>query len=176
MFIKFPVDRYFKHILYALASAPFYTLNVRLPTVNDPVPDFIRNNPKLFPFFEGALGAIDGTHINCAPSAAERHAARDRKGGITQNTLAACTWLMRFVYVVSGWEGACADAEMLEVSRYIDFPVPAGKYYLGDAGFGACNALLVPFRGVRYHLQEWGRAGVRYVAVFFNFNIETNLM
>ena len=41
--------------------------------------------------------------------------------------------------------------------------VPEGKYYLADAGFGACDQLLLPYRGVRYHLAEWGRANVRYV-------------
>ena len=43
------------------------------------------------------------------------------------------------------------------------FSVPAGFYYLADAGFPHCPELIIPFRGVRYHLQEWGAAGVRYV-------------
>jgi hypothetical protein len=41
--------------------------------------------------------------------------------------------------------------------------VPEGFYYLADAGYPHCKELLVPFRGIRYHLQEWGAAGVRYV-------------
>jgi len=32
-----------------------------------------------------------------------------------------------------------------------------GKYYLVDAGYGAKPGFLPPFRGVRYHLKEWGR-------------------
>ena len=43
------------------------------------------------------------------------------------------------------------------------FSAPAGFYYLADSGFSHCPELLIPFRGVRYHLQEWGAAGVRYV-------------
>jgi hypothetical protein len=35
---------------------------------------------------------------------------------------------------------------------------------LADAGFGACDALLVPYRKVCYHLAEWGRAGVRWAS------------
>jgi hypothetical protein len=48
-------------------------------------------------------------------------------------------------------------------SRLMDFLIPAGKYYLADAGFALCDTLLVPYRGVWYHLAEWGRAAVRYV-------------
>lgn len=48
-------------------------------------------------------------------------------------------------------------------SRLMDFLIPEGKFYLADAGFASCDTLLVPYRGVRYHLAEWGRAAVRYV-------------
>ncbi|KAF8157905.1 hypothetical protein B0H34DRAFT_636408, partial [Crassisporium funariophilum] len=66
-------------ILFALSSPPFYTTYVHLPTVDDAVPSEILSNPKFFPFFKGAIGAMDGTHINCCPAAAARHLARDRK-------------------------------------------------------------------------------------------------
>jgi len=39
----------------------------------------------------------------------------------------------------------------------VNLTIPEGQYYLADAGFGVCDALLVPYRGVRYHLAEWGR-------------------
>lgn len=109
------------------------------------------------------LGALDGTHINCFTSSADRHAARDRKGGVSQNCLAVCTFGFRFLYFISGFDGSAADATMFMHSRLMDFFIPAGKYYLADAGFAMCDTLLVPFRGVRYHLAEWGRAAVRYV-------------
>jgi hypothetical protein len=48
-------------------------------------------------------------------------------------------------------------------SRLMDFLIPAGRYYLADAGFALCNTLLVPYQGVWYHLAEWGWAAVRYV-------------
>lgn len=63
--------------------------------------------------------------------------------------------------MLSGWDGSAADAAVYENARQTDLTVLAGKYYLADAGFGACDALLVPYRKVRYHLAEWGRAGVR---------------
>jgi len=36
-----------------------------------------------------------------------------------------------------------------------DFHIPEGRYYLADAGFASSDALLVPYRNVRYHLSEW---------------------
>lgn len=42
------------------------------------------------------------------------------------------------------------------------FKVPAGKYYLADAGFSNCDDLLVPYQNVWYHLREWGIANERY--------------
>ncbi|KDR64865.1 hypothetical protein GALMADRAFT_82584 [Galerina marginata CBS 339.88] len=92
-------------VLYALSSPPFYTTYVRLPTVHDPVPFEITTNPKFFPFFEDALGAMDGTHINCCPPSDEQHLARDRKGAVSQNTLACCSFNMRFQYILSGMDG-----------------------------------------------------------------------
>lgn len=150
-------------ILFALSSPPFYTTYVHLPTVDDAVPSQILSNPKFFPFFEGAIGAMDGTHINFCPTADARHLARDRKGGVSQNTLACCSFDMRFQYILSGMDGCTADASMYNDARLTDLKIPEGKYYLADAGFGICDSLLVPYRGVRYHLAEWGRASVRYV-------------
>ncbi|KAF7372250.1 putative nuclease HARBI1 [Mycena venus] len=77
------------------------------------------------------------------------------------NCLACCSQDMLFQYVLSGWEGSVADAALYLDARLNDLTVPAGKYYLADAGFGSCDATLVPYRGFRYHLAEQGRASVR---------------
>jgi hypothetical protein len=150
-------------MLEIFSSMPFYTEHVHLPNATDPIPPEIQNNPKHYPFFCDTIGAIDGTHIVCSPSARERAAARDRKGLLTQNCLIACSFDLLFMYVLSGWEGSAADALIFHNARQTDFPIPNGKYYLADAGFPHCPELLVPYRGVRYHLAEWGRAAVRYV-------------
>lgn len=81
-----------------------------MPTASDLVPPEIFHNPKRYPFFKDALGALDGTHINCSPSAQEREAARNRKGLLTQNCLVACSFDLLFLYVLSGWEGSASDA------------------------------------------------------------------
>lgn len=101
---------------------------------------------------------MDGTHIHCNPSAEDQHAARNCKGGVSQNCLACVSFSMRFLYFLSGWEGFAADATMYATSRLVDLTIPEGKYYLVDAGFGICNALLVPYHGICYHLLEWGWA------------------
>ena len=68
---------------------------------------------------------------------------------------------MVFRYIFSGWEGSAADSTMFQDARVTDFPVPKDKFYLADAGFPTCDSLLIPYRGVRYHLAEWGRADLR---------------
>lgn len=70
---------------------------------------------------------------------------------------------MLFTYILSGWEGSATDARVWADALMKGFSVPGGFYYLADAGYPHCEQLLVPFRSVRYHLQEWGAAGVRYV-------------
>jgi hypothetical protein len=72
---------------------------------------------------------------------------------------------MHFTYMLSGFQGSAADARVYHVARMTDFTIPPGKLYLADAGFAACDELLVPYRGVRYHLAEWGRANLLYVAL-----------
>jgi hypothetical protein len=64
--------------------------------------------------------------------------------------------------VLSGWDGLVADAAVYENACQTDLTVLAGKYDLADAGFGTCDALLVPYWKVHYHLAEWGHAGVRW--------------
>ncbi|KAH7917036.1 hypothetical protein BV22DRAFT_978959, partial [Leucogyrophana mollusca] len=71
--------RYFRRMLNAFSSPPIYTRFVRLPDITDAVPPEIRDNPKYFPFFSDAIGAIDGTHITSSPAAADRDASRNRK-------------------------------------------------------------------------------------------------
>ena len=143
------------------SSPPFYNDYVQLPCTGAPILPEIQNNTKFYPFFKDVLGVIDGTHINCCPSAADQHAARDRNGGVTQNCLAICGFDMVFYYVFSGWEGSASDATMFYDAHVTDLLVPPGQYYLADAGFPACSLLVVLFRGRHYHLQEWGCAGLQ---------------
>ncbi|KAG5764097.1 hypothetical protein H9Q72_007804 [Fusarium xylarioides] len=33
--------------------------------------------------------------------------------------------------------------------------IPMNRFYVGDAGFGSRQGLIVPYAGVRYHLDDW---------------------
>jgi hypothetical protein len=153
--------RHYKNVLNVVTSFPFYDTYVSLPDQNTPVPDFIRNNPKFFPYFEAVLGALDGTHLRCCPSAHQQGLQRDRKGQISMNCLAVCGWDFLFYHIIPGWDGSTSDSEMFIEARKATFAIPPGRCYLADAGFGICETLLVPYRGERYHLAEWGRADIR---------------
>ncbi|KAJ7314663.1 hypothetical protein DFH08DRAFT_623571, partial [Mycena albidolilacea] len=73
------ISHHFRKILDILSSPEFYTKYVCLPAADDPPPEEIRQNPKWWPHFRNVLGALDGTHINCSPSAEELHTAHNRK-------------------------------------------------------------------------------------------------
>ncbi len=159
IFMLFPsLSRYFKIMLNALS--PFYDSQVQLPTTSDPIPPEIHDNPKCYPFFKNALGALDGTHINCSSSQQERQATHNWKGLLTQNCLIAYSFDLCSLYVLSGWEGSAADSLVFHNGRFTSFPIPERKYYLADAGFPSCDQLLVPYQSVRYHLAEWGWANI----------------
>jgi hypothetical protein len=146
-------------MLVVFASPPFYSKYVHLP--DESVPQKIQQNPKFWPFFKDAIGALDGSHIHATAPAFERSGYRDRKGHISQNCLFACDFDMNFTYALTGWEGSATDARVYQDACANDFHIPEGKYFLADAGYPLRCGLLTPYRGVRYHLAEWGRASVR---------------
>ncbi|PPD70662.1 hypothetical protein GOBAR_DD32456 [Gossypium barbadense] len=108
-------------------------------------------------WFKNCLGALDGTHIKIRVPTVDKPRYRTRKGDIATNMLGVCTPEMQFVYVLPGWEGSVADGRVLRdaISRRHGLKVPHGCYYLVDAGYTNCEGFLAPFRGQRYHLNEW---------------------
>ncbi|KAL6555508.1 hypothetical protein OROHE_007180 [Orobanche hederae] len=70
---------------------------------------------------------------------------------------------MNFVHVLAGWEGSAADSRVLRdaMSREPGLQVPTGCFYLGDGGYENCEGFLTPYRGIRYHLSEWGEGDAR---------------
>ncbi|KJA21135.1 hypothetical protein HYPSUDRAFT_120827, partial [Hypholoma sublateritium FD-334 SS-4] len=73
------ISKYFQKVLQVVSSGQFYNTFVKLPDLQTPLSKYISGNPKLYPFLQHVLGALDGTHIHCFASAADRHASRDRK-------------------------------------------------------------------------------------------------
>jgi hypothetical protein len=140
----------------------FYQKYVKLLPV-DEIPFGIRDNPKFFPYFEFCRGSIDGSHFDSWVASEATVRSRNRKGFVSQNVLAVCDWLLRFLYMLPGWEGSAADSRVFEYARRHDLRLPRGYYFLADAGFPLCSMLMTPYRGVRYHLKEWAQGSQKYV-------------
>jgi hypothetical protein len=69
----------------------------------------------------------------------------------------ACNFDLNFTFISSGWEGSATDARVLRSALLKGFQVPEGKFYLVDGGYANTPSFLAPYRGVRYHLKEFGR-------------------
>lgn len=146
---------------FVFASPPFFTKFVKQPTLDDPPSAYLHQNPVFWPYFKKALGAIDGSHLHVTAPSYLHNAYRNRKGFLSQNCLFTCSFDFLFTYALTGWEGSAADARIYDDAISSDLIIPDGYYLLADAGFPSCDKLLVPYRGVRYHLAEWGRADTR---------------
>src|SRR5882724_4625328 len=107
--------RCFNQILDAVTSPAFYKTYVKLPNQSTPLAPYIADNPKLFPFFKGALGALNGTHISACPHSSDSSHYHNHKAGVSQNVLAASTFDMKFCYIFSGWEGSASDGVFHDV-------------------------------------------------------------
>ena len=55
---------------------------------------------------------------------------RGRKGYTTQNVLAACSFDLKFTYVLPGWEGTTSDSRIIKSSLTINdnLKIPQGKF------------------------------------------------
>jgi hypothetical protein len=92
--------RYLRKMLDIFASHPFYTTHTHLSITNAPVSSVIHNNPKCWPYFHNAIGAIDGSHI---PSSASHHLYYcNGKDFVSQNCLFVCNFDLKFTYRMRG--------------------------------------------------------------------------
>lgn len=156
--------RYFYIVLNAIIHEDFYTTFVCLPGPHEPISQRIAQNTKFAEYFPDCLGAMDGSHIYARVSPLEHTRYRNRKANITQNVLVVCSFDELFTYIMSGWEGSAGDGLLYNAARRSTLAIPPNKYVLADAAFPSSPHVLVPYRGVRYHLQEWGRANLRCVS------------
>ncbi|GKA12694.1 ALP1-like protein [Tanacetum coccineum] len=117
--------------------------------------------------FKGCLGALDGTSIRVTLPSDQKPRYRTRKSNIATNVLGVCCPNMQFIYVLPGWEGSAHDGRVLRdsISREDGLKIPQGCYYLVDAGY---SGFLAPFRGERYHLNEFYGQQPRSAEEYFN--------
>ncbi|KAF4137923.1 DDE superfamily endonuclease [Phytophthora infestans] len=118
----------------------------------------LQNEPKYAGQFGQCRLAFDGTHIPAYVPSEKAKLFRDRTGKLSQNVFAACTFDMQFVYVLSG---SAEDSTMLVDARRKGIKTPPGLFDLGDAEYGLTTEVMTPYRGVRYHLKEWGQTEER---------------
>ncbi|KAF7840320.1 putative nuclease HARBI1 isoform X1 [Senna tora] len=78
------------------------------------IPLEILGNNKFYPYFKDCVGAIDGTHVRVKVSSKDAPKYRGRKDFPTQNVLVACSFDLRFTYVLCGWEGTASDSRVLK--------------------------------------------------------------
>ncbi|KAJ9538565.1 hypothetical protein OSB04_031298 [Centaurea solstitialis] len=130
-------------------------LHNRLLKKPEAVPD--NSTDQKWKWFKNCLGALDGTYIKCLVPVEENPRYRTRKNDIATNVLGVCSQDMQFIYVLTGWEGSAADGRVLRdaLLRPYGLKVPRPGYYLVDAGYTNGEGFLAPYRGQRYHLNEW---------------------
>jgi hypothetical protein len=150
------ISRAFHAVLDVLQS--LHDEVVLMPNAFDPVPPEIAGRGDVAKYFKDCIGAIDGTHIPASLPTGAQTAWRNRKGYLSQNVFAACSFDLRFQFVHAGWEGSAHDALVLRHALSTGrFKPPPGRYFLADSGFYNADFMIVPYTGVRYHLNEWAQ-------------------
>lgn len=151
-------------MLDALFDPTFYSRYVKQPTPATIDRDLNQYQEEAYwPLTERCIGAVDGTHIKVIVRTQDQPRYRNRKGDISTNVLGCVDFAGHFTYVLAGWEGSLHDARVYNKAKEEDLAIPDGYWYLADAGYPSRSDLVIPFRGVRYHLQEWSCSGLRYV-------------
>lgn len=149
------ISRHFNNVLKAVKSLSREFLE--LPPLDTPLE--ILGNKRFYPHFKDCIGVIDGMHIPAHVPAKDQSRFRNRKGHLSQNILAACTFDLQFIFIYPGWEGSAVDSRVLQAvlnDPDQNFPcIPQGKYYLVDMGYSNMEGFIAPFRGVRYPLHDY---------------------
>ncbi|XP_030942164.1 glycine cleavage system H protein 2, mitochondrial-like isoform X5 [Quercus lobata] len=76
------------------------------------------------------IGALDRTHIRVKVSNEDVPRYRGRKGYTTQNVLAACSFDLKFTYVLPGWEETASNSRIIKntLTRNDNLKIPQGKF------------------------------------------------
>ena len=73
--------------------------------------------PRFWPYFKDAIGAIDGTHVPVIVAEKDKIKYTNRKGYTSQNVLAICDFDLRFTFAVPGWPGSAHDTRVWTDAR-----------------------------------------------------------
>lgn len=154
------ISRHFSNVMKALC---IFSKEVITPPDFQNVHPYIRSNEKYFPWFENCVGAIHGTHVSAWVPLDKQIPYRGRKSDTTQNVMAACDFNMCFTFILAGWEGSAHDVTIFGeaiTNSSLQFPhPPEGKYYLVDSVYPNMPGFLAPYKGKRYHLNDYKGGG-----------------
>ncbi|KAL9374946.1 hypothetical protein Peur_031825 [Populus x canadensis] len=147
------ISRHFNNVLNAIMAI---SLDFFQPPGSD-IPSEILEDPRFYPYFKDCVGAVDRMHIPVMVGIDEQGPFRNKNGQLSQNVLVACSFDLRFHYVLAGWEGSASDLRVLNsaLTRRNKFQVPEGKYYLVDSKYANMPGFIAPYNGVLCHLNEF---------------------
>ncbi|KAJ6418619.1 hypothetical protein OIU84_001897 [Salix udensis] len=122
------ISRHFNNVLNAIMA-------ISLEFFQPPGPDIppeILEDPRFYPYFKDCVGAVDRIHIPVMVGIDEQGPFRNKNGLLSQSVLAACSFDLRFHYVLAGWEGSASDLRVLNsaLTRRNNLQVPEGILFL----------------------------------------------
>lgn len=150
------ISRHFNNVLSAIMAV---SLDFFEPP-NSEVSQEIREDPRFFPYFlvmlilinfnfvwflflkfiglyftifnKNCVGAVDGIHFPVTVGVDEQGPFRNMNGFLSQNVLVACSFDMKFHYVLAGWEGSAPDMRVLNsaLTRRNKLDVPDGMFMI----------------------------------------------
>ncbi|XP_021678951.1 uncharacterized protein LOC110663830 isoform X2 [Hevea brasiliensis] len=147
------ISRHFNNVLNAILAI---SLDFFQPPGSD-VPPEILGDPRFYPYFKDCVGAVDGIHIPVMVGVDEQGPFRNKSGLLSQNVLAACSFDLKFHYVLAGWEGSASDLRVLNsaLTRRNKLQVPEGKYYIVDSKYANMPGFIAPYNGIPHHSNEY---------------------
>nr|KAJ0203101.1 hypothetical protein LSAT_V11C500239260 [Lactuca sativa] len=117
----------------------------------DVVPKEIQEKKRFYPYFKNGVWEINGTHVRVKVPNKDVARYRGHKGYPTINVLVACSFDLKFTYVLTMWEGTASDSRIVKdaLKRDDKLLIPRSRYCLVDAGLPHTIELMTPYRGVR---------------------------
>jgi len=113
-------------------------------------------NESKYHCFGQVRGAGDGIYIATIPYAIDKPRMMNRKGYASQNVFALADFDLYYLFVQPGGDGCANDAQILNhILDHRLFSLGENDRILLDAIYALRPNMLTPFRGIRYHLQEW---------------------
>ncbi|XP_021614892.1 uncharacterized protein LOC110616725 [Manihot esculenta] len=147
------ISRHFNNVLNAIMAI---SLDFFQPPGSDAPPEIL-GDPRFYPYFKDCVGAVDGIHIPVMVGVDEQGPFRNKNGLLSQNVLAACSFDLKFHYVLAGWEGSASDLRVLNsaLTRRNKLQVPEGKYYILDSKYANMPGFIGPYNGIPHHPNEY---------------------